>query len=506
MLSHFLQRRFLHYLLLSILLCAFLLSTSQTASACSCGRRSTVLEEFDESDEVVIVRAISVEKVESTDEHHYVDNVRSTTMVVEKVFKGNLKVRDEIVFGQGGGADCIWTFDEKSVGHQFLFYLKRPDKLAGSPYLPSKDPGLWFAFGCGRSGGLSVVTDDLLYLESIKKVRGKTRISGTIGGWQNPDIDVEGKRIKIIGSKKTYVTKTDKDGVFEIYGLPPGKYFVEPEIPPGWKIDSYWLKFSPSVAEFEYWKPELKSPKQVEIVLEPKKHAGVNIVFELDNFVRGRVLDPTANPMSRVCVYLLRPGQEGWGPSDCTDEQGRFEIRAIPEGQYVLVANQDGKPSDREPFGKIFYPNVSERGRAAVITIGPGEIIDNIEMVIPKLEETITIEGVLRYSDGKPAVEDWVRFKVTKADDRVNGNVDEQTDSAGRFTLKVLKGLTGELAGEEWISTGLYKNCPIVDELLAKGGGNNVTVKSNVINLTTEQNLYDVELTFPFPRCKRVKE
>lgn len=144
------------------------------------------------------------------------------------------------------------------------------------------------------------------------------------------------------------------------------------------------------------------------------------------------------------------------------------ENSSILQGEYVLVANQDGKPSDREPFGKVFYPNVSERDRAALISIGPGETIDNIDIVIPKLEETITIEGVLSYSDGKPAVEEWVKFKVNKADDKVNGDVSEQTDSAGRFTLRVLKGLTGELSGEDWILTGLYKNCPKVDELLAK--------------------------------------
>lgn len=153
-------------LLLSIFACAFLLITAQTASACSCGRRPTVLESFDESDEVVIVRVISVEKVADTGERHYVDGVRSTTMIVEKVFKGNLKIRDEIVFGQGGGADCIWTFDEKSVGHQFLFYLNRPEKLSDRRYLPSSDPGLWFAFGCGRSSGrkrlnIMVVPPDL---------------------------------------------------------------------------------------------------------------------------------------------------------------------------------------------------------------------------------------------------------------------------------------------------------------------------------------------------------
>ena len=186
--------------------------------------------------------------------------------------------------------------------------------------------------------------------------------------------------------------------------------------------------------------------------------------------------------------------------------KGRFEITSIPQGEYVLVANQDGKPSNREPFRKIFYPNVSERDRAAVISIGPGDTIDNIDIVIPKLEETITIEGVLSYSDGKPAVEEWVKFKVTKPDDKVDGEVNEQTDSAGRFTLRVLKGLTGELAGEDWLLAGLYKNCPKVDELLAKSGSNNVTVQSNVIKLTTEQNVYEVELTLPFPLCKKAKE
>ena len=50
---------------------------------------------------------------------------------------------DEIVFGQGGGADCIWTFNEQSVGHQYLFYLTRPETFSESDrrFLPSKEPG-----------------------------------------------------------------------------------------------------------------------------------------------------------------------------------------------------------------------------------------------------------------------------------------------------------------------------------------------------------------------------
>ena len=503
----------LRYLLFAVFSVVLLITATKTANACLCGPRPTVLDSFEASDEVVILRVISVEKVEKVqkvenkedEDEDNVDGVKST-MIVEKVFKGKLKVRDEIVFGQGNGADCIWTFEETSVGDQFLFYLTRPEKFSKDSYLPSNEPGLWFAFGCGRSRELGGATEDLLYLENMAKVRGKTRIAGSIGGgFAYPDIDVNGKKIKIIGPNKTYETKTDEDGVFEIYGLPPGKYFVEPEMPPGWKIDPDFLTYSQSVVQDKYRRPEMKSPRQVAIMLEPKKHASVDIAFTVENSVRGRVLDPKGKGMSRVCVYLLQPGEDGFGPYGCTDGKGRFEITQIPEGEYVLIANKDGKPSNREPFPKVFYPNVTELERAAVISIRPGERLANIDIVIPKLEETITISGVLQYSDGKPVVEKWVKFKVTKPNEKIDGDVEEKTDNAGRFTLTVLKGLTGELSGEEWVMKGIYKNCPKVDELTGKGE-HSVTVLSNVVKLTTEQDVYEVELTLPFPWCEKIKE
>lgn len=114
-------------LFLFLLVCTFLV-TSQTVVACSCGPRPTVLDSFDRSDVVVIVRVLSVEKVADSADQHYAEGVRSTTVLVEKVLKGKVKVRDELVFGQGGGADCIWTFDEESVGRQYLFYLSTPGR------------------------------------------------------------------------------------------------------------------------------------------------------------------------------------------------------------------------------------------------------------------------------------------------------------------------------------------------------------------------------------------
>jgi len=151
----------LRQLFLLLAFSVLLESAAPVVNACQCGPGQTVLDSFEASDEVVILRALSVEKAPDTEEEDYVDGVRSTKMIVEKVFKGKLRVGEEIVFGQGGGADCIWTFDDESVGKKYLFYLRRPEKLDRT-YLPSQVPGLWFAVGCGRSRGLADATDDLL--------------------------------------------------------------------------------------------------------------------------------------------------------------------------------------------------------------------------------------------------------------------------------------------------------------------------------------------------------
>ena len=138
-----------------------------------------------------------------------------------------------------------------------------------------------------------------------------------------------------------------------------------------------------------------------------------------------------------------------------------------------------------------------------VINISPGETIEDVDIVVPQLAETITIEGVLRYSDGKPVPDYGIDFKATRSDNKVNGDVYVKTDNHGRFRLSVLKGVKGELFSDAYVSAGSFKNCPKVDELIAKTGEDSVTVYTNRIELTAEENLYDVELILPFPLCEK---
>jgi hypothetical protein len=474
-----------------------------------------VLEAYEDARTVIITQAVAVTKSEGR-----VSNIGSTTMVVEKVFKGNRKPGDKLVFRQGGGAACTWSFDEKSVGKRFLFYLN--DNDASEPVT---------AITCGRSNQLEYAADDLLYLENMARRRGKTRISGTLSFYQGSPVQGEqptykflvGKKVRIIGPKKTYALTTNNDGVYEIYDLPPGKYALEAEIPTGWRLN--WVSSSGS----ESLPPILRGINQseekswrAEVVLGARKHAYFDFAYEVDNAIRGMLIDPEGRPLDGACID---PIPVGWKkpphcvgleclPScartsgfimtkRCTADGGKFMIDAIPAGSYLLAVNCDGKISSREPFQTFYYPNVFDREKATVITIGEGETIKGLVIQAPQTEETITVEGVVLYSDGEPAVHEYVGFKPEKSDLPVEGYARAVTDSAGRFSIKILKNLRGTLAGEILVYGGKYENCRKIEQMIRDTGEWAFNVRTNSVELSADRNLFNVELRYSFPACKK---
>jgi len=432
-----------------------------------------------------------VESVEKSGKSGY-GGVSSTRMIAEKVFKGSLRIGDEMIFAQGNGEDCIWTFDERLIGEQFLFYLN----------LRLKNSNTWIAFTCGRSGGLRYVTDDLLYLNNLDKVRGKTRISGSIIFEKKTDLSVEGRIIRIVGAEKTYEVKTDNNGVYEIYDLPAGKYLIEAEAPRGWKLDHFWFEYSPSVIEYK----KETSPKRIPIILKDKRHASLNIHFEIDNAIRGKVYDPIGKPMEGVCITAVHTQSKKEGQFGCTHEGGNFALTKLQAGSYILVINAKGKISSYEPFKTSYYPNVLEREKATVITIGEGDILEGIDINVPKVEEIITIEGAFLYSDRKPVVDENVQFKAEMTGDGIDGDAGARTDANGRFKIKVLKGLKGKLYGGMSAYVGEFENCPKLESIIKQAGRSLADIKSPAVDIKADNDFYDVELAFPFPGCKKAKK
>lgn len=478
--------------------------------ACQCSAKPTVLEAFEDAELVVIAKVVSIEMTEEAKDvdieaeskkagydvsYRY---VKSTKAVVEKIYKGDL-FNYELKFIQGGGAECRWTFGKNSVNKKYLFYLGNPR---------------YYVEACGRSQSINdYQSDDLKYLNNIDKVKGKTRISGTYNcWWTGCPKSFANLKVKIIGKNKVFLTKTDEHGIYEIYDLPPGKYFLEPEPPKGWKINQSMLKLSPAFKNLDYLfyveKPDFS--KRVPINLEDKKHTGIDFFFDINTAIRGKVLSPQGKPMSGVCIRAVSiEHKEGEyrGQSDCTDKRGIFLIQEVPQGKYILVVNPDGKLSGSQPFGRLFYPNGIEHNQAKVISVEAGQYLNNFVIHIPKLEKVVTIQGRWEYSDGTPVANRLVEFEIDDKNEKVNEKERAQTDKNGVFSFQVLKGYKGHLYGKIYSYIGKYKNCPQIEKIIIENSKetSGMDIQTREIAIDTNRSLFDVKLKYDFPSCEKAK-
>ncbi|HRH43531.1 MAG TPA: hypothetical protein PKY82_18010 [Pyrinomonadaceae bacterium] len=250
----------------------FILSNSVKVLACSCAAVPTLLDAFEESKMVITGKLISIEKAPTEEEKFYIEGIKSVKMLVEKVFKGNVKAGDILTFGQGSGGMCRGIFLEKYIDEKYLLYLEEPE-------LDKDDSELrYYTNTCGRPG-LNSEAKDLEYLENFEKYSRKSRVAGQLYCDAANCQKFSYKKVKIFGKKKTYEVKTDKYGYFEIFGLPAGKYLIKTEIPNGLEVEPYFTtRYSPSIVRFNN-EFDLGPKQQIEIILKDKRHADVYIWF-----------------------------------------------------------------------------------------------------------------------------------------------------------------------------------------------------------------------------------
>jgi hypothetical protein len=151
--------------------------------------KPTLLDAFESSNLVITARLASVEKIREKERKYDVGYIRSAiSMIVDKVYKGDVKPGAALKFGQ---VWCRHVFDfRRRVDRTtVLFYVGSPTRAALSvrEWHPAtvwpKEGGqptepMYHAVHCGRSNGLRSAHDDLAYLDNMAKAKGRTRLSG----------------------------------------------------------------------------------------------------------------------------------------------------------------------------------------------------------------------------------------------------------------------------------------------------------------------------------------
>jgi hypothetical protein len=320
---------------------------------------------------------------------------------------------------------------------------------------------------------------------------------------------LSGIKVMIKGARKAYEVYTDRNGVYEIYGLPQGLYHVEPEIPPGSK-----LRFSIDHGPVEVIDRKVLSKDRSLVTTRNKLDAigcvSVDFVFSSDTLIRGRVIGSDGSALRNVCLKL-EPLALKVSPYfrifDCTDKDGSFELTDMPPGEYRLVANYDGEITSFAPFPALYYPGTPDKEKATVITVIAGAGPQKYDIVVPSRLPTKVLKGVLRYSDGRPVVNEIVSFKADEERDGYKGDTNATTDEQGRFSLLVLDGWKGKVFGSMFLYEGRFENCPAVSKLIKKKGSDGrLDVDTNAVRVEANEALDDIKLTFPFPFCVEAQD
>jgi hypothetical protein len=462
------------------------------AFACTCFSDDTVDKRFAAYGAVLIARFDQI----AEDENIKGPLNKVPTFIISKVYKGSFKTGTRIGLTPTYNS-CSMTFLKEEIGRDFLLFL-------------SKNPqdGKWETIICSKSGTLEKKNADLLYLNKIDKVRGKTRLSGSI--WipvtNNGRINKVRRSVHLSGNGRESEIPLDENGIFEIYDLPPGKYRISAE-----KIKGYSLGLN-------------KDRDWVEVAIKPKGHTEVNLNYSIENEISGNLFDPNGRPLEEVCLNLKNVKAE---PPDvvsvellhrtCTREKGYFKFESIAGGTYLIVVNHDGNVTPQEPFPTFYYPGVKKPEEAGQITVAPGVFRQNLIIKTPEMAQTVTFSGTLSYKDGQPAGNQEVSFILDSAgedyipdssqDDSYNSkHLSSLTDENGRFSLRAIKGQKGKLFAEIYIS-GKYKNCPGIERLLRdvpKGSGKDVKTKE--ISIAGSEDVSGLKLEFPIPGCEEVKD
>jgi hypothetical protein len=470
--------------------CALLiiyLVSANAARACSCMVSGTVDLEFEKTPNVVLLELRSIKKLADDG-----SDIWQPRLVVKKVFKGNLKIGQELGFTVGSGGNCTFGFGEE-IGEEFLLYLgAKPDKN-----------NLWTASICSRSRRLEDAAADLLYLEKMSQVKGKTRLSGTVlqlirspvESGENAFNNLVGRKIVVRGKGKNVELKTDENGVYELYDLPIGKYKVSTESIAGYKISNEKTDF-------------------FEVEIKAKSHTQQDFYFSIDNVISGKLFDDKGKTLKDVCLDLLpargKKSRSFYNAGDCTDAQGKFEFEDIPAGTYVIIVNEENEITSTEPFGAFYYPGVIKREDAAEITVGAGDFIENLIINAPQTAETITVSGVVLFENGKPAAGESVYFYDEKSELKpketyIKPDAYALTDEKGQFTIRILKGQIGRLVGSMFAYTGKYENCPKFEKLLLEKAEGITDIETAPFQIEAVSDLTGIELKFPFLGCKKAR-
>ena len=365
----------MRYAILLLIVLGWLGLTASTAQACSCFAPGPPCEAYGSASAVFTGTVVSVRRAEEPKPGPVqpINYLRIFKFSVDQAYLGVAGTEVEVTTGSGSG-DCGYHF---TVGERYLVYAYFYENRLGTSI-------------CTRTRPFARAQDDLAFLGKLSSAAPGATIQGIVGRAQSPKPDSSPLpsdiRVVISGNNTRRVLPLDDQGHFRVRGVPPGMFKVTLKLP------------ETLIAE----RPER------ELVVNDRGCASTYYAVTDNGRLSGRVLDAQGHPIPRIMVSLFDPAadpKKDLVKAERTDDQGRFNLTAVPPGRYLLAVNTHRFRDPNDPklaYPPAFYPGVADQVSADVITVGVGEKVTglDIRVPLPRPASVLTIQVV--WDDGSP--------------------------------------------------------------------------------------------------------
>jgi hypothetical protein len=245
-----------------------------------------------------------------------------------------------------------------------------------------------------------------------------------------------GSRIRVSGSTGSTILMTDRNGFYEVAGLP---------------VDDYKLELL-DVAKTQYAVHGAVQKKE----LIDKKVLSKDLYLFWDGAIEGRIRGLAGGP-AKLWLHIERADgvvDVDSSKNSLTDDNGNFRFTLLPPGRYNLRINEDG-PRDESPYAPQYYPSSADRDGAHLIEVGEGQHIRNVDFVLRRLDKRSLRVRVGR-PDGRPVAEAGVRIAYEHTDSYDEGGwYETDVDQNGMADITVFSGSHIRVWAEQPVDEGL---------------------------------------------------
>jgi hypothetical protein len=314
-------------------------------------------------------------------------------------------------------SDCDYDF---ATGETYFVYANSGAKKDGMLRVPMN-----------RTRKMKDAAADIEFVSELPRAAPTARIFGRIvradqnfQEGRQETLPLAGVKVTARGEGRTFEALTDAEGNYELNDLPPGSYQVMPAYPAHLSAEG--------------------GSRLAQVIA--RGCAELDFYTHSDARIKGRVLDPQGRPLPEAKVDLIAAdGAEisHKGMFAFTDQEGRYELKDVPPGRFLLGLNLSRPPDERAPYPRTYYPGVASAAQATAITVGEGAMLPSYDLqLLPRLTDR-TVDVVVTWPDGRPV--DDATLRLEDPDYPWNSSatpVKSVEGQEGRYRLTGFEGVT----------------------------------------------------------------